>query len=52
MSGITEETGWNQRRYDIRTYTTQNERNRRVGTAGEIPEKYRKNTFILVTNVL
>ena len=40
MSGITEETGWNQRRYDIRTYTTQNERNRRVGTAGEIPEKY------------
>lgn len=48
MSGITEETGWNQRRYDIRTYTTQNERNRRVGTAGEIPE----NTFILVTNVL
>lgn len=40
MSGITEETGWNPRRYDIRTYTTQNERNRRVGTAGEIPEKY------------
>ena len=40
MAGTTEETGWNQRRYDIRTYTAQNERNRRNGAAGEIPENY------------
>ena len=35
-----EEAGWNQKRYDIRTYTAQNERNRRTGTAGEIPAQY------------
>lgn len=40
MVQIKEETGWNQRRYDIRTYTAQNERNRRTGTAGEIPDAY------------
>lgn len=34
------EKGWNQLRYDMRTYTTQNERNRTEGTPGEIPEQY------------
>lgn len=48
MSGITEETGWNQRRYDIRTI-----QRRMSGTdVLVLREKYRKNTFILVTNVL
>ena len=31
------EIGWNQLRYDVRTYTAQNERNRRGGEAGRIP---------------
>lgn len=35
------EKGWNQLRYDMRTYTPQNERNRTKGVAGEIPEQYR-----------
>lgn len=33
--------GWNQLRYDTRTYTTQNERSRTEGVPGEIPENYR-----------
>lgn len=40
MVDIREETGWNQMRYDIRTYTIQNERNRVSGNPGEIPEDY------------
>ena len=40
MTRVVDEAGWNQKRYDIRTYTAQNERNRRSGAAGEIPEKY------------
>lgn len=35
------EKGWNQLRYDARVYTIQNERNRRVGAPGEIPDQYR-----------
>ena len=35
------EIGWNQLRYDVRTYTAQNERNRRGGEAGRIPAGYR-----------
>ena len=40
MERVVDETGWNQKRYDIRTYTAQNERSRRIGTAGEIPDEY------------
>ena len=40
MTGRTEETGWNQRRYDRRTYTSQDERNRASGVPGEVPEDY------------
>ena len=40
MERVAEEAGWNQKRYDIRTYTAQNERNRRNGVAGEIPDEY------------
>ena len=35
------EIGWNQLRYDVRTYTAQNERNRRGGEAGRIPAGYK-----------
>ena len=35
------EIGWNQLRYDVRTYTAQNERNRRGGEVGRIPAGYR-----------
>ena len=28
MERVVDETGWNQKRYDIRTYTAQNERSR------------------------
>ena len=40
MERVAEEAGWNQKRYDIRTYTAQNERNRRNGVAGEISDEY------------
>lgn len=35
------EKGWNQLRYDTRTYTTLNERNRTEGVPGQIPDQYR-----------
>ena len=41
MERLNDEIGWNQLRYDIRTYTAQNERNRRGGEAGKIPDGYR-----------
>ena len=40
MERVVDETGWNQKRYDIRTYTAQNEKRRRNATAGEIPDEY------------
>ena len=41
MERLNDEIGWNQLRYDIRTYTAQNERNRRGGEAGEVPDGYK-----------
>ena len=41
MEKLNTEIGWNQLRYDVRTYTAQNERNRRGGEAGRIPAGYR-----------
>ena len=41
MERLNDEIGWNQLRYDIRTYTAQNERNRRGGEAGKIPDGYK-----------
>ena len=41
MERLNDEIGWNQLRYDIRTYTAQNERNRRGGEAGKVPDGYK-----------
>ena len=41
MEKVNGEKGWNQLRYDTRTYTAQNERCRTEGVPGEIPEQYR-----------
>lgn len=47
MERVVDETGWNQKRYDIRTYTAQNERSRRIGTEESVQRgRYRMNIFI------